>query len=235
MAMANFPEGDIIGSVLSRESYCYAHNFYQLPKRRSRDFFAKLMIYPISPELRSISDMPTDKESIEIINRAVNVSCAYLWEKKEIIRHFREQYKAAFNSYKHGMSILYNMRTNVKVKMKNGQEITGFSESPLVLSVKSEMDRSTIKECWRQLKGFGTIESDVEEIFNLLYELFYIVVQRRIDFVLNLLKSHRYDPSTGTYVPFKNVKLSMRLFNVSNLPENDITLLKEKFGLTLQE
>jgi hypothetical protein len=131
------------------------------------------------------------------------------------------------------MSILYNMRANVKVKTKNGQERTGFSESPLVLSVKSDIGRSTIKECWRQLKGFETIDNDVKEAFDLLYDLFYVVVERRIDFVRNLLQSHRYEPSTGTYVPFRNVSLSMRLFNVSKLPEDDIKALIERFGLTL--
>ena len=234
MAMANFPEGDIISSVLSRESYCYAHNFYQLPKRRSRDFFSRLMIYPITPELRAISSMPDDQESVELLNRVVTTSCTYLWEKKENIRSFREQYKLVFNSYKHGMSILYNMRADVKVKTKKGQELSGFSESPIVLSVKTDVGRSTIKECWRQLKGFATIESDVKEVFNLLYDLFYVVVERRIDFVRNLLQSHRYEPSTGTYVPFKNVRLSMRLFNVSKLSEDDQRLLQEKLGLTLQ-
>ena len=235
VAMANFPKGDVISTVLSKESYSYAHNFYQLSKYNCRDFFSRLMLYPFNSELRGVFNISDDIEFTELLNKVINLSCNYLWDKKESIRKFREQYKMVFNNYKHGMSILYNMKSNLKINLEGGGEIVGSSDSPITLAVKIDRSSSDIIEQWRQLNGFDSIEEDVMKSFDLIYNLFYIVVKRRIDFVLTLLESHKYEPSSDSFIPYKNIKLSLRVFNVSQLTEEDVNKLKEKFGITFED
>ena len=234
-AMAIHQKGDIIKTVLSTESYQYAHDFYQLSKRRSRDFFSRLMIYPFTPEMRAVFNLPDDQELISLINRVISASCGYLWHKKEKVRHFREKYKDAYNSYKHGMSILYNMKSNLEVHLKDGSKLAGGSNAPLVLKIKINRQRSITQEQWMQLVDFQTIEEDTIKTFDAIYSLSHEIVSLRIAFLVDLLECYKYDSSSQSYVPYKNIKSSMRIFNVSKLSQEDIKALQKKFGMTLQE
>jgi hypothetical protein len=234
-AMTNHYKGDIIRTVLSTESYNYANEFYQLAKQRKRDFFSRLMMYPYIPELRAAFNMPEDPELVALINKVINVSCNYLWYEKNKIQCFREKYKGVYNSYKHGMSILYNMRSDLKVNLKDGSELSGFSNAPLVLKIRINRKRSITQEQWIQLFDFQTIEEDTIKTFSGIYSLFHEIVRKRIAFLLDLIESHQYDSSSQSYVPYKNVKISMRVFNLSEISSDDIKILQEKYGLILDQ
>lgn len=234
-AMTNHYKGDIIRTVLSTESYNYANEFYQLAKQRKRDFFSRLMMYPFIPELRAAFNLPKNPQFVSLINKVINISCNYLWDKKEKIRGFRERYKGGYNSYKHGMSILYNMKSDVRMSIEGGGKIIGFSNGPLVLNIRIDRKHSITQEQWQQLADFESIEKELINIFNIIYSLFYIAVRKRIDFLLDLLEAHQYDSSSQSYVPYKNVNFSMRIFNLSAISRDDIKILQEKYGFILEE
>lgn len=234
-AMTNHQKGDIIKTVLSMESYNYASDFYQLAKKSKRAFFSRLMMYPFIPELRAAFNIPEDPEFIALINKVINISCNYLWYEKDKIRCFREKYKGVYNSYKHGMSILYNMKSDLKVSLKGGTKLSGYSNAPIVLNVRIDRRRSNIQEQWVQLFDFQTIEEDTIKTFNTIYSLFHEIVRIRIAFLLDFLEAHQYDPSSDSFIPYKNIKLSLRVFNVSQLTEEDVNKLKEKFGITFED
>jgi hypothetical protein len=233
-AMARYPGGDFAGSVMNKDSYTLSHNFYQLKKKRHRDFFSRLMMYPFNAELKHIYNVPKDGEAGRLFQRVVNLSCAYLWDKKERIRAFRKRHKTLFNSYKHGMSILYNMKTTFKINMDDGREVNAIAKGPLVLNVKINEDKKARKDQWLQ-EDLETSDKSVTDSFNLIFNLFDIIVRQRLTSSLALFEACKYDASSGNYISYKRTKNTLRFFGLDGCSTEEINQLKELLNLNIDD
>lgn len=227
-AMARHPEGDFAGSVMSKKSYTFSHNYYQLAKSKHCNFFSRLMVYPFNAELKQLYNMPANAEADKLIKKIVNLSCAYLWDKKEVIRGFRKRHKTLFNSYKHGMSILYNMNTTFKMKMVNGQEVSAFTDGPLVLNVKIDENKRSRKDQWLQ-DNLESLDQSVSDCFNLIISLFDIVVRERLKFTHAFLQACKYDAASGNYILCKHPRVKLRFFGLGGCSSEEMEQLKELF------
>jgi hypothetical protein len=231
-AMVRFPGGDIVGSVLSKDSYTFSHNFYQLAKSKHRDFFSRLMMYPFNDDLRRLYGVMQNAESENLIRKITEASCLFLWEKKERIRKFRERYKSLFNGYKHGMSILYNMKGSVDMSLQSGQRVRAVSNGPLVLDVRLDDRKKIRRDRWSQIDE-SVLDKSVTECFSLIHELFDSVVRARLESIQALLQAFRYDESTGKYVPVKHPTGKLTFYRIGELSTEELNRLKELFEIKL--
>lgn len=233
-AMARFPGGDFAGSVMSKKSYTFSHNFYQLAKKKYSDFFSHLMMYPYNAELKQLYNMPENAETDKLIKKVINLSCVYLWDKKEVIKGFRKRHKTLFNSYKHGMSILYNMKTTVKINMASGQEVNAFTDGPLVLNVKINENKRSRKDQWLQ-EILEPLDESVTECFNLIIGIFDMVVRERLKFTHAILQACKYDATSGNYIPYKRPNGELRFFGLSQCSSEEINTLKKIFNFQIDD
>ncbi len=233
-AMARYPGGDFAGSVMHKESYTFSHNFYHLAKSKRRDFFSRLMMYPFNAELKQVYNIPKDGEANRLFKKIVDLSCAYLWDKKEKIEAFRKRHKTLFNSYKHGMSILYNMKATFKINMVNGREVNAIANGPLVLNVKINEDKKDRKDQWLQ-EDLEALDKSVADCFNLIFNLFDIVVRQRLTSSLALFEASKYDVSSSNYIPYKRPSGSLRFFGLDGCSTEEIHQLNELFDLNIDD